>query len=250
MSTPYLPWKISSAIRFILGEEFQIQYYERLESKRNLVYKISGSSQQQEISSIYIAKCYQQSGIANEISVLQEAYQKKLLVPQIIGTTADVLITEYIEGHNLCDLITQKPYLKYAKSLAVWLAKYHAAFQRANGQVLVKGDSRIRNFIMSNSQLFGVDFEESQYDDYHKDIAQACGSILDTDPLFTPKKLKLCQTLIHSYAKTRRIKSKKRLNKRIQKYLVPFLWETAKRRDDPPDLIKYITQFEEGTLRI
>ena len=235
---------VINSLRAILGEDYTILSFNRLPSRRNEVYKITGTTTSKSAPSLLIAKFFKQPGIAHETSILQEAHQHNLYVPTIIGSTADVLALEYIDAPNLCDLITLNPDLIFGRMLASWLAKFHTTFSREDNQVLIKGDARIRNFLVQQDHLVGVDFEESQAGFYHEDLAVACASILDTTPLFTKMKMKLCKELLDQYGVIRRISNLNQLKTAVHRRMVQVLLATATRRGNPPQLLHHIQRFK------
>ncbi len=248
MPTTTLPWTIISSLKALLGEDYSITAFERLPSRRNEVFKITGTQPTKPTPKILIAKLYHQPGIAHETSVLKTAQEHQIPVPQVIGTTSDVLVLEYIPGPNLCDLINEGPDPNYGQLLASWLAKYHTAFQRNDTQTLIKGDSRIRNFLYHHDHLVGVDFEESHIGPYFEDLAVACASILDTDPLFTKEKLQLCSIFVETYAPLHQIADIPRLKTAVTTFMIKALWKTAERRGNPPDLIENISLLEKDEI--
>ena len=250
MPTTTLPWTITSSLKAILGEDYSITAFERLPSRRNEVYKITGAQPTQPTPNIIVTKLYHQPGIAHETSVLKTAQENQIPVPKIIGTTSDVLVLEYISGPNLCDLITENPNPNYGQLLASWIAKYHTAFQRNDTQTLIKGDTRIRNFLYHNDHLVGVDFEESHIGPYFEDLAVACASILDTDPLFTKEKLQLCSVVVETYGTLHKIEDIHHLKATVTTFMIKVLGQTAQRRDNPPNLIENISLLEKGEIAI
>ncbi len=248
MSSPPLSRIVAKSLKVILGEDFKILIYERLPSRRNEVFKITGSRASQPNLIEYVAKFYHQPGIVHESTILTQARQRHIAVPKVIGSTSDVLVLEYIDAPNLCDLITLKPDFLFGKLLASWLANYHTAFQRSKDQVLVKGDARIRNFLVQPNHLVGVDFEECHIGSYLEDLAVTCASILDTVPLFTKNKLQLCQRVIRDYATIRHLPNGDRLRFAVTSLMISMLWDTAQRRGNPPQLVKNIREFEKGAL--
>jgi len=250
VSSPQLARIVVNSLKAILGEAYTIHSFERLPSRRNEVYKILGSLPSQLTSTPLIAKYYKQTGIAHETSILQKAYQNNLHVPTVIGTTANVLVLEYINGPNLCDLITINPDRFLGHLLARWLASFHTVFNRGADQVLTKGDARIRNFLVFYDHLVGVDFEESHIGSYHEDLAIACASILDTIPLFTEPKFQLCTVFIDDYAAIRQINNREELKVKTRTKMIQVLKETALRRGNPPELLAHISQFENSAISL
>jgi aminoglycoside phosphotransferase (APT) family kinase protein len=171
-------------------------------------------------------------------------------VPRIIGTTAEVVLMEFVPGPNLCDLLTEKPSSRHGRLLGQWFAQFHTAFQRSGEFVLAKGDARIRNFISAGPTLVGVDFEESHIGPYIEDLADACCSILDTDPIFTPAKLRVCRALLSAYVVARPSEPAASLIRRISPHLLNSLRATVQRRGNPQELAEAIARFESGEIRL
>jgi len=245
-----VPWIVQSALRAIIGNDFVIQNSARLPSRRNEVLHIAGCLQSDGAPRSLVAKWFRQPGIANEATVLRDAYERQVPVPRILGTTAEVLLMEFIEGPNLCDVLTSTPSPRYGRLLGTWLAQYHTAFQRSGDLVLAKGDARIRNFICADTNLVGVDFEESCIGSYLDDLASACASILDTTPIFTPAKRRVCKALLSVYAATRLEDTPASLIRRVSPHIINNLKATLQRRRNPPELANAIARFESGEIRI
>ena len=142
----------------------------------------------------------------NEYNVIKKG-SSHLNIPHLynIDDKNNVLITSYIIGENLCDVINQdKTSFDEKKRLMVLLAEWYAKFHnfyKKEDEFLIRGDSILRNFILSD-RIWGVDFEESRVGKPTEDIAGMCSSILSTDPMFTKEKFKLCTVFIDSYKKS------------------------------------------------
>ncbi len=250
MSSQQLPRMVIGALKVVINEDFTLTAFEKLQSRRNEVYKIMGSYPSQPSPQIIVAKFYHQPGIAHETSILREAATKQVLVPRVIGTTSNVLLMEYIEGPNLCDLVTANPQAKYGRQLATWLVEFQNAFQIDQNSVLVKGDARLRNFILQENRVVGVDFEEGYIGSYNEDLIELCASILDTAPLFTKKKFQLCNVILRSYTRQRKIRNLKQFKHLLRPLLIDKLWQISGRRGNPPDLVEHIQRFEKGQLTL
>ncbi|MFX0168683.1 MAG: hypothetical protein ACFE89_04905 [Candidatus Hodarchaeota archaeon] len=246
MASSSLPRIVVKSLEAILGELFIVTNLRRLPSRRNEVYKIEGVIAPDPSLLRLVAKLYHAPGIAQESSILRQAIQQQIPVPRVLGTTTEVLLLEYIDGPNLCDLITVYPAPHYAHLLAAWFAQFHSAFTRNSDQVLLKGDARIRNFLVSFDRVVGVDFEESQTGSYIHDLAVVCGSILDTTPLFTTEKWHLCQKFLQWYSVLRPVTTLAQLTSETTRVLIKVLHETATRRGHPSDFLKLISQLENG----
>lgn len=84
---------------------------------------------------------------------------------------------------------------RLADMLARWLAHFHMAF----GFGLARGDTILRNFIVTGDGVVGLDFEESVPGDTLSDLGQLCASSLITDPVFTPPKVAFARRLAERY---------------------------------------------------
>jgi len=90
-----------------------------------------------------------------ELEVL--SYLKgKLEVPAVLGFRAEAneLYLEYISG-DLLSKVSGKHFLDGVALASEWMRKLHFAG-------LAKGDCNPRNFILSGSRIYGVDFEEAK----------------------------------------------------------------------------------------
>jgi len=138
-----------------------------------------------------------------EYSVLKKG-ESKLNIPTVHKLDEDnnVLITSYIIGENLCDIINDKETDTKEKQrlmilLSDWFINFHNFFKE-DEKFMIRGDSSLRNFILTD-RIWGVDFEDSRHGSPVEDIAGMCASILTTDPMFTKEKKQLCKIFIDSY---------------------------------------------------
>ena len=245
-----LPGIVVKSLEAILGDSFCITFVQRLPSRRNEVYRIEGVIPPNNQIQRYVVKFFHSPGIAQEASILQQALELNIDVPRIVGTTSTVLIMDYIDAPNLCDLITIYPAPHYAHLLATWFAQYHTAFARSKELVLLKGDARIRNFLIAPDRVVGVDFEESQTGAYTQDLAEVCGSILDTSPFFTPAKQVLCKEFLKWYSRFRPITNLERLTSETTIRLIDVLDATALRRGQPSELLRHIASLKHGMFQL
>ncbi|MCJ7817749.1 MAG: hypothetical protein MUP60_02760 [Candidatus Thorarchaeota archaeon] len=180
----------------ILRENFNQGYVvdsvSRLKSKKNTV--ISLKIHQKGAKPItLVAKMFIAGRFKNELSILRSSWSHGLAVPNVLEARDDVIVMSFISGETLVDRINQtfEPHLM--DKLAEWYYNYH----KVHGQI--KGDPRLRNFIVHDNQIFGVDFEESREDLWMVDIAGVCASLLDTDPIFDLRKRTLSWRFLEKY---------------------------------------------------
>lgn len=185
----------------------------------------------------------------NEYSVLKKG-SSKLNIPSVyeMDETNNVLITNYIIGENLCDLVNNDDTSKSEKQrlmklLAKWFYDFHKFFKK-DDEFVIHGDPTLRNFIFTD-KIWGVDFEETRPGKTVEDIAGICASILTTDPMFTYEKFELCNVFIDSYTELApgRITS---INDEISYALLQKIqW----RPDDEEVLRKYSKRIREKGLK-
>lgn len=180
----------------ILHEKFTqgyvVESIKRLKSKKNTVISLKIAPKSAETHTV-VAKMFIAGRFKNELSILKSSWSHGLAVPKVIKARDDVILMEFIPGEPFVDRInrTFEPHL--IDKLAEWYYNYH----RVHGQI--KGDPRLRNFIIHDDQIIGVDFEESRKDLWMVDIAGVCASLLDTDPIFDPRKRKLSWRFLEKY---------------------------------------------------
>ncbi|MCK4243528.1 hypothetical protein KAX03_01495 [Candidatus Bathyarchaeota archaeon] len=195
--------KMANGAKFEFKEDFYLNEIEslsiidklRLSSKHNEVYKIKTEKE------TFLVKKFLDNRARHEYNALNKAYEKGVRVPKpLILVDNKVLVTEFIEGINLCDQLNRTLNSKYSDMLAEWFSSLHSSFKKKN-ETLVKSESILRNFIEAQDNVVGVDFEFSHYGNPIKDIGEICASILDTNPMFTEDKYSLCRRLIQRYEK-------------------------------------------------
>jgi tRNA A-37 threonylcarbamoyl transferase component Bud32 len=138
-----------------------------------------------------------------EYTVLKKG-SSKLNIPSVyeMDEKNNVLVTNYITGQNLCDIINNNDIAQAEKQklillLAEWFNDFHNFFKKEK-DFTIRGDPSLRNFILTD-RIWGVDFEESRPGRPVEDLAGMCASILSTDPMFTKEKFNLCKLLLEHY---------------------------------------------------
>jgi len=117
-----------------------------------------------------------------------------LAVPEFIDYTDDLLILEYIPGDD-CKTLFGQGHERVLQSIARWLADFHEAFDHDRR----RGDCILANFIMHESQIYGIDLEESSQGNYLRDVGDMCTSILRMKPAFTDQRFSQMRSFIASY---------------------------------------------------
>ncbi len=138
-----------------------------------------------------------------EYTILKKG-SEELNIPAVfeMDEKNNVLVTKYINGINLCDILNNKVIKQVEKQrlmslLAEWFNDFHNFFKK-DKEFIIRGDSSLRNFILTD-KIWGLDFEESRNGRPVEDLAGICASILTTDPMFTKEKFTLCKILLDRY---------------------------------------------------
>jgi len=174
------------------GRDTIISSISRLKSKKNAVLSLTISSTGAKIHTV-VAKMFIAGQFANELQILKTSWTQGLAVPQVLEAHDGVILMEFIPGEPFVDKINHTFESHLIDKLAEWYYNYH----KVHGKI--KGDPRLRNFILNDDKIYGVDFEESHEDHWMVDIAGVCASLLDTDPIFDPRKQSLSWRFLEKY---------------------------------------------------
>lgn len=175
-----------------------IEVLERLNSKRNKVYKVR--LREDSDSNFAIMKKYSpynQKLLNAEYQNMQMLKEHGILIPEIIYRGSDSLIIEYIQGDLVTDLVERLDTTDWIDELAYWMSKLHRILR--GSQTLLKGDVNLRNFIYSCGHIYGLDFEETNLGDPRTDLANICFFILTDRPSFTKEKHMMIRRFLNSY---------------------------------------------------
>ena len=199
-----LEMNIKDVKKGMIGEPFQ--------SRKNHVFKFRRDGK------IFVAKIYSEefrSRAQKEYDILKDCLNKKVRVPAPLEFNDDIIIMEYLQGQNACDhfemiynnwieeIKNERSSLKeppqdlllFCDDLACWLYDFHRSFDFKTA----RGDSILRNFIVVNNKIYGLDFEEAGDADPLNDLGDLCAFILALRPVFTEEKYKVVKILSERY---------------------------------------------------
>lgn len=150
-----------------------IHGFKRLESKRNHVYLIQSGT---ESFIVKVHKTSEKSYLESEnVKLLRD---KGVRVPRILGVSENILIEEFIEGKTIGDLISRAD-TTWTESLGKWFSEIHSI--KKQSKTLLKGDCNLKNFIFTEKEIFGVDFEYIHYGNPYDDLGKLCFFIMDSN---------------------------------------------------------------------
>ncbi|MFW9794778.1 MAG: hypothetical protein ACFFEE_10775 [Candidatus Thorarchaeota archaeon] len=172
------------------GEKVSLKSIERLKSKKNIVLHLKLHSEEQVD---VVAKMFVVDNFDIELRILKSSWEKSLAVPEVIKAEAGVILMNFISGNLLVDILNRTFRDEFVDMLAKWYYNYHSAHE------MIKGDPRLRNFILHNGLIYGVDFEEARPANWMLDIGGTAASLLDTNPIFDMRKRHLCWRFLEQY---------------------------------------------------
>ena len=193
--TPLPQERIATLEKILLeryGKDVIVASVSRLKSKKNTVISLKITSTGTKLHTV-VAKMFIAARFTNELSILKSSWAQGLTVPKVLEARDDVILMEFIPGELFVDRINRTFDPLLIDKLAEWYNKFH----QVHGKI--KGDPRLRNFIIQDDQIFGVDFEESRGDLWKVDIAGVCASLLDTNPINDPRKRTLSWQFLEKY---------------------------------------------------
>ncbi|TFF93559.1 hypothetical protein EU546_06050 [Candidatus Thorarchaeota archaeon] len=208
-----------------LNSELSVKSVERLRSRKNVVLGIntlSANNTEQK----YVAKLFVTSHFEKELGIIRNCLRHGLRVPEIVEADSGVCLMSFIDGVPLVDRINEA----FDDSLVTMIAAWYYEFHQKIG--ITKGDPRLRNFILSHEDLYGLDFEEATEGHWMTDIAGIAASILDTNPIFHKKKRQLVWMLLEEYLNLLGQSRNTETDTRFVTMVANALEETAKHRND------------------
>ena len=181
------------------------QVIKKFKSKKNSVFLLELDSDLWENKKVVVKKySSSEQNRKQEISVLKKLYKHQLNVPQLYYQGKNIIVLEYIKGELLIELLFSKEYKANGISgeinlvlnkLADWFFNYYRIMNSNNRLTTILGDVNLRNFIFSQQEIYGFDFESCQKGIFEQDIGRLCAFILTYDPMFTDWKKKLVHKL-------------------------------------------------------
>ncbi len=215
---------LDALLKATYGPQISVPSLKRLRSKKNIVLQLildTGSSKREVVAKLFIEPSYE---VEEEVLVLGK--RVSLDIPSVIASQEGVILMDYIDGEPLVDVLNETFDPVIVERLAAW---YHM-FHHRTGHV--KGDPRLRNFIMREDRIYGLDFEDYRRDHWMQDIGGISASILDTRPVFDDRKVRLVWHLLESYLSLSGNVRSMGIDTHFTEVIAATLEQTAVWRDD------------------
>lgn len=164
----------------------------------------------------------------SEYNILRACFEKGVKAPYPIECRGGAIVMSFIEGNNAGDMLdsymakraaldiggraetrpnsgtvqsnegenqSSSGMAQIIDGVADWLFKFHEAFDFR----LIRGDSILRNFILSGKDIYGFDFEEAREGNPIEDVACAYAYILRAAPQFKEINFEVSNDLAKAY---------------------------------------------------
>ena len=182
---------------FSYGEEMEKL---KLNSKRNSVYRINNNSK------TYIVKKFNDINyMLIEAEILNILLHSKASVPKIISVSNDEVILEDLGDITFLDWLVKEEknssvsYHKMIIKLLGFLQKFYKATNEYYGKQYIINDINLRNFLVNNNKVYGIDFELCKEGRIEADIGKMIAYIITYDPVATDWKFKFINDFAHIF---------------------------------------------------
>ena len=178
-----------------------------LNSKRNKVMRIV-----KEDGTYIVKKFENKENYIREKEILNILKNAKVKVPSIIKSEQNSLYLEDLGGITFLDWYENQEKnnsydLSMIYKLCQWLKDfYKAVFQYYNKQIILS-DVNFRNFIITNQEIYGIDFEQTQAGSIAADLGKLTAFALTYDPTMTEWKINFRNIFIDILSKELSIKT-------------------------------------------
>lgn len=172
----------------------------KLYSKRNSVYRIYNNSK------TYIVKKFSDIDyMLFEAEMLNVLLHSKASVPKIISVSNDEVMLEDLGDLTFLDWLEKEElnssvtYHKMIIKLLGFLQKFYKVTNEYYGKQYIINDINLRNFLVNNNKVYGIDFELCSEGKIESDIGKMIAYIITYDPIATDWKYKFINDFVHIF---------------------------------------------------
>jgi molybdenum cofactor guanylyltransferase len=154
-----------------------------------------------------VVKRFKSSGDFSAESSIYDRLSGFSLAPKVLEKGSLCIVTEWIQGRLLFDLLEEA--LGDVSTQALLFELYFdwcKAFYAATGMNL--GDTNFRNFILKEGKLYGVDFESCEPGSVARDMAWQCAMLVTLRPPYSRERLDGARLFLAMAQRTFRLRSK------------------------------------------
>lgn len=226
---------LEKLLKHTFGDSVEVEYLEQMRSKKNVVLLLNIHTTPPSHLAPLMAKLFVSDTFEIEKQILESCHQNGLSVPEVISAEDGVILMYFLRGEPLVDRINRTFEPSLIDELAIWYHKFHESLSS------IKGDPRLRNFLLCEDVLYGLDFEESKTGHWILDIAGASASLLDTNPINDPRKRSMVWQLLEKYLSLRNEERTAEIDQLFVETIVDVLTQTAEWRKD--DQIRLLAEI-------
>lgn len=188
----FTDWRLLKPFKSKKNQVWLLQAMHQKEGCLSIVYKQVEAS---DVSS-------EQTKLKQEADLLTGLREEGVPVPLLRGVGKACLVMDYLPGVPLCDYLQQQEELAQGEAdlsaaalealalLTAWLKGFYRAAEKVTGKPLVMKDVNLRNFLVKDGCLYGLDFEDCQEGEQEEEAGKLCAYFYTYDPAGTPWKIK------------------------------------------------------------
>ena len=178
-----------------------------LNSKRNKVMRIV-----KEDGTYIVKKFENKENYIREKEILNILKNAKVKVPSIIKLEQNSLYLEDLGGITFLDWYEESEKqntldISMIFKLSSWIKSFYEAVLEFYSEQIVLYDVNFKNFIISNEEIYGIDFEQTQAGSIAADLGKLTAFALTYDPAMTEWKINFRNIFIDILSKELSIKT-------------------------------------------
>lgn len=169
---------------------------QQLKSRNNAVYIAKKCGSQQDV----VLKIFsQKQRMDRELEVKDILKKYRMKTPDVLNVFSSAVVYQMIDAPNVLSLLDWGEEANISpREVGKWLIKicnYLLEYNQVTGLIL--GDSNLRNFLLFDNEIWGIDFEVSKRGGVEEDIGRLIAFIITYDPKFSKVKLCACRLLMN-----------------------------------------------------
>lgn len=202
-------------------------FIKRFRSKRNRVYLVRNPAITRQKRNCVLKVFSNPGDLVKEAAFLEILKQQGVRVPRVLHRGSNYLLLEYIDGENLADFVEQmekkgvppEDVYPIADSLCKWLKSFYRAAQEALHKRIIMKDVNLRNYIVRDGKIYGIDFEEAGEGSPEEDFGKICAFLLTYRPEYTLLKLELVRYIFGTAVKKLKLNPDLIMNELVKELL-------------------------------
>ncbi len=173
---------------------------EKLYSKRNSVFRFSNDA-----NSYVLKKFNNRVFMTTETAILEMLLRRKVKVPKIISVNNDEIVLEDLGDLTFLDWLESEEknnssdYHYMIIQLLSFFRKFYETTLEYYGKQYILNDVNLRNFLIRDNIVYGIDFEMCKEGSLETDIGKLLAYIITYNPIATDWKYGFINDLLHIF---------------------------------------------------